>query len=131
MTSSVPSMESADRRRNFAVASSSRSFPLFCVNHCILYAEIYNHTEAANYSPSRSVLPVVKRRAYIAATLMAAILAVTAPSYCRLASSAHNFRERFQELSKSDVGTVQRLVLSLVLANAKTPKTTPSSEIPR
>ena len=62
---------------------------------------------------------------------MAAILAVTAPSYCRLASSAHNFRERFQELSKSDVGTVQRLVLSLVLANAKTPKTTPSSEIPR
>ena len=37
-----------------------------------------NHTEEANYSPSRSVLPVVKRRAYIAATLMDAILAVTA-----------------------------------------------------
>ena len=62
---------------------------------------------------------------------MATILAITAPSYCRLASSAHNVRERFQELAKSDVSTVQRVVFSLVLAKAKTPKATPSSEIPR
>jgi hypothetical protein len=61
---------------------------------------------------------------------MAAILTLTAPSYCRLASSAHTVRQRFQELEKSDVGPVQRLVLSLVLANAKTPKTV-SSELPR
>ena len=60
---------------------------------------------------------------------MAAILAMAAPSYCKLASSANNIRQRFQELEKSDVNTVERLVFSLVLANAETPKTPPSSEI--
>jgi len=61
---------------------------------------------------------------------MAAILAVAGPSYCRLASSAHNFSLRFHELEKSDVNTVERLVFSLVLAKAETPKT-PSSELPQ
>jgi hypothetical protein len=60
---------------------------------------------------------------------MAVALAVTAPSYCRLASSAHNLRQRFNELEKSDIGTVERLVFSLVLAEAESPKTPPSSEI--
>jgi hypothetical protein len=62
---------------------------------------------------------------------MAAILAFIGPSYCRLASSAHNLRQRFNELEKSDVGTVERLVFSLVLAKTETPKTPPSSEIPQ
>jgi hypothetical protein len=60
---------------------------------------------------------------------MAAILTIAGPSYCRLASSAHNLRQRFHELEKSDVGTVQRLVFSLVLAKAETPKAPPPSEI--
>ena len=71
----------------------------------------------------------VRRRAYIAGTLMAAILTI-APSFCRLASSAHNFTQRFEELGKSDVNTVERLVFSLVLARAETPKTV-ASELPQ
>jgi hypothetical protein len=60
---------------------------------------------------------------------MAAILAIAGPCYCDIATSAHNFRQRFVELEDSEVNTVERLVFSLVLAKAETPKTPPSSEI--
>ena len=60
---------------------------------------------------------------------MAAILAIMGPSFCDIATSAHNFRQRFIELEDSEVNTVERLVFSLVLAKAETPKTPPSSEI--
>ena len=72
----------------------------------------------------------VRRRAYIAGPLMAAILLIAGPSVCRIASSAHNFTQRFEELGKSDVNTVERLVFSLVLAKAESPKTI-SSEFPQ
>jgi hypothetical protein len=62
---------------------------------------------------------------------MAAILLVTGPSYCRLASSAHNLRQRFHALEKSDVNPVERLVFSLILEKAETPKTAESSELPQ
>jgi hypothetical protein len=71
----------------------------------------------------------VRRRAYIAGTLIAAILAIAAPEYCRLATSAHVFRQRFDELEKSDVNTVERLVFSLVLTKAEAPKAPPPPEI--
>jgi hypothetical protein len=61
---------------------------------------------------------------------MGAILMIAGSSYCRLASSAHTFTQRFEELGKSDVNTVERLVFSLVLAKAETPKTV-SSELPQ
>jgi hypothetical protein len=60
---------------------------------------------------------------------MAAILAIAGPSLGQLASSAHNLRQRFVELRNSDVNTVERVVFTLVLANAESPKTPPSSEI--
>ena len=69
----------------------------------------------------------VRRRAYIAGPLIAAILTIAGPS---LVSSAHTFTQRFEELEKSDVNTVERLVFSLVLAKAETPKTV-SSELPQ
>src|SRR5260370_40577988 len=51
MTSSTPSTEYADRRRNSAAASSSRSFPPFCANHCILYAEVYKRNDYLDWLP--------------------------------------------------------------------------------
>jgi len=62
--------------------------------------------------------------------LMAAALVMASPSFCRIVSSAHNFTQRFEELGKSDVNTVERLVFSLVLAKAESPKTI-SSELPQ
>ena len=60
---------------------------------------------------------------------MVAVLAIARPCYCEIASSAHTLKQRFAELEKSDVNTVERLVFSLVLAGAETPKTPPASEI--
>ena len=63
---------------------------------------------------------------------MAAVLAVTGPSFGRLASGAHSFRQHYRELKNSNVSTVERLVFSLVLAHTKTPKAAAAaSDIPR
>jgi hypothetical protein len=63
---------------------------------------------------------------------MAVTLAVTAagtsPACCRLVSSAHNFRQSFQDLGKSNSGILERLVFSLALSNSKTPKAEAGSE---
>jgi hypothetical protein len=56
------------------------------------------------------------------AVTMALTGAATAPACNRLVSSAHNFRQYFRDLGKSDVNTVERFVFSLMLANSKTPK---------
>ena len=62
------------------------------------------------------------RRAYIIGT-MALGLALTAswmpPAYCRIAMSAHNFRQYFRDLKQADetLSPLQRFVFSLVLSN--------------
>jgi len=56
------------------------------------------------------------------AVTLAVTAAGTAPACCRLVSSAHNFRQNFQDLGKSNVGILERVVFSLVLSNSKTPK---------
>jgi hypothetical protein len=65
----------------------------------------------------------VRRRAYIAAALLAAVLALdtagSTPAYRRLRSSAHNFRHHFRELKRADMSTVERLVFSLVLSHSE------------
>jgi hypothetical protein len=67
----------------------------------------------------------MKRRLYIIGTL-AMGLALTAlvgiPRYSRVVSSAHNFQQHFRALERSgeSMGTAERLVYSLVLANNTT-----------
>lgn len=55
-----------------------------------------------------------------AAMVLMVVLLQAGPTYCRVARSAHNFQEYFQSLddSKAHLNPLERLVFSLILANA-------------
>jgi hypothetical protein len=66
----------------------------------------------------------MKRKSYIAGILAAAVMltaAATTPRYCRLISSAQNFRHYFQAMQSSvgSLGPVERFAYSLMLASSQ------------
>jgi hypothetical protein len=68
----------------------------------------------------------VKRRAYIVGALVIGLLATTPraiPAYGRVATSAARFHQYFRDLKQANtMGPIERFVFSLVLTNAKAPK---------
>ena len=58
--------------------------------------------------------------------LLVANAAQTSPAYCRIVHSAQNFQRYYNDLKQGDntLNPIERVVFSLVLANAKNPEQT-------